>query len=177
MPTTGVTVVALMCLLAFLGGGCGGGDGERLVEVCLVEYDHWTKDDPPPPDMDNLDGTYALHSFDIDIWIDGIPQMPISSDAFSSFSGSMIINSGTISESITVDGETSSFTGTFAVSSSNAYYGTLHITDISGTYDFTCAIGPVTICDPDCQEFVFLTLANEQICFQVPESELDGMQP
>ncbi len=166
-----VTALSLALLLPFLYGGCGGGGGgETMVEVCLVEYDHWIKNEAPPPAMDKLDGTYTLHSFDIDVWVDGVAQMPISSDIFSSVSGSLIISSGTISESITVEGETASYSATFTVSSSNAYYGTLHITDPMGTYDVICAIDPFPV-------QYDMTLQSEEVCVLIPESELDGTVP
>jgi len=171
-------VVSIILALAFLGGACGGngGDSEQdgMVELCVVEYDHWTRDEPPDLSMENLEGIYDLHSFDIDVWIDGVYLgMPISSGDFDSFSGTLELGDGTIIESITVEDETAGFTGTYSVSSSSAYWGTLHVNLISESYDLTCAISTVMICDPECQDVVLMTLQNEQECILVPESELE----
>jgi hypothetical protein len=36
-------------------------------------------------------------------------------------------------------------------------------------------MGPITICDPECEDFFLVTLQNEMVCEMVPESELTGV--
>jgi hypothetical protein len=172
-------VLLLSLLLTLLWGGCdGGGGGQKLLEVCLVEYDHWEKIDLPNPDMSHLEGTYTLHSFDIDVWVDGVYLgMPISSSDFSSFSGTLVLTADTITEAITVEGETAGDSGTYTVSNSSQYAGTLHVTVSGEVLDVSCAMGPITICDPVCADHFFINLQSERVCEMVPEDELIGPEP
>ena len=168
------SVLLLSVSLAILWGGCGGGGGDnKLVELCLVEYDHWEKTDLPNPDMTHLEGTYTLHSFDIDVWVDGVYLgMPISSGDFSSFSGTLVLTADTINETITVEGETAGYSGAYTVSNSEAFAGTLHVTVFMETFDVICAMGPITICDPVCEDHFHMTLQGETVCEMVPEDDL-----
>jgi hypothetical protein len=170
------SALLLPVFLALLWCGCGGGGGnEKLVELCLVEYDHWEKTELPNPDMSNLEGTYSLHGFDIDVWVDGVHLgMPVSSGDFASFSGTLVLTPDMITETITVEGETAGYSGTYTVSNADAYAGTLHIAVLGETFDVICAMGPITICDPVCNDFFLMTLQSEMLCEMVPEDELIG---
>lgn len=165
------TVLPLFMVLALFWGGCGGGGGgTNLVEVCLVEYDHWEKTELPDPDMSNLEGTYTLYSFDIDVWLDGVyTGMPISSGDFSSFSGTLVLTSNTLTESVTLEGESATTTGTYTVSASSSVAGTLHVTLPEGVTDVICAMGSVQIGDT---VHYFMTFQSEMVCEMVAEDEL-----
>jgi hypothetical protein len=166
--------VLLFCVITpLLWSGCGGGSGDKkFVELCLVEYDHWEKTVLPNPDMSSLEGTYTLHSFDIDVWVDSVYiGMPVSSNDFSSFSGTLVLTTDTISEIITIEGETAGYLGTYTVSSSQAYAGTLHVTVFEETSEVICAMGPITICDPVCEDLFLVTMQSEMVCEIVPEDD------
>jgi hypothetical protein len=133
LVTVSLIVSSAILLIVSCGGGGGGGGG--TVELCLQEWDHWLADTLNPPTSSNLVDTYDLTGFDIDVWEEGSFLGSLDETDFSSYSGTMDIQPTTITQTLTLEGDSDTITGSYTVSPAGSTAGTLHITDVSGTHD------------------------------------------
>jgi len=152
-------VSGAILLLAGCGGGGGGGGG--TVQLCLQELDQWYADTLRPPTSSSLVDTYDLVGFDFDVWQDGVLVGSLDETGLI-YSGTMDIQSTTITQSVTLEGETAFVFGTYTVSIANTTSGTFHITDSFGSHDVDFDISGNT-----------LTTDTGLICADVSANQLD----
>lgn len=127
-----LTVASIMTLVVACGGGGGGGE---TVEICIQERDEWQAETLNPPTSSNLVDTYTLIGFEIDVWEDGVFLGTVDETWAMSFSGTMVIQPTTISQTITIDGSTLAVSGTYTVTVYSPISGTFHFVDQSGAHD------------------------------------------
>ena len=127
-------VSGAILLIAGCGGG-GGGGGGGTVELCFQEWDHWLADTLNPPTSSNLEDTYDLIGFDVDVWEDGVFLGTLDETDVSSYSGTMDIQPTTITQYFTIEGSSDSITGSYTVTVTSPTSGIFHLTDQSGTHD------------------------------------------
>ena len=132
---TAVLIVSSAILLIAGCGGGGGGGGGGTVELCLQEWDHWLADTLNPPTSSNLVDTYDLIDFDFDVWEDGVFVGSFDETYFSSYSGIMTITATTITQNITIEGDSLVLTGSYTVTTTGPTSGIFHIIDASGSHD------------------------------------------
>ena len=82
-----------------------------------------------------------------------------------SWSGTMDIQPTTITQIMTLEGETSLVVGSYTVSIANTTSGTLHITDSTGLHDVDFYLSGTT-----------MTTDSGRVCVDVPADEL-GVEP
>lgn len=152
-----VFLVFSIIFLSFAACGGGGGDKhEAEVEVCLEEYDYWSKDELPLPSSSNLEGDYTLIGFEINVWEDGDFLGTVTEDDFSSWSGNMSVLADTISQYLTLNGGVGTVSAAYTNSPIDSLTGILHINEDGGFYDVAYSIAGdtlTTVFGPHC-EFV-----------------------
>lgn len=174
MRKTVTVLLTLFLLLPFIYGGCGGGGGggeDKMIELCLWEVDTFSKDNPPPLDNDNMIDTYTLIDFIINIYIDGENTGWLDSGDFASFSGTMDIQQGTITATVTLEGETGNISGPYTRTIESSTSGSIHIDDPLGPYDFNYSF--MDWCDQSGCTRMLNIISTEPICEMIPESELN----
>jgi len=114
---------------------CGGGGDGDSVEYCIQEWDDWSKDHAPLPDSDNLEDTYSMTGFTVDIYEDGTYLGTLDENDFYSWAGTMTIGATNISQTISLEGDTMFISATYTNSPIDTYTGTLHINQSGSLYD------------------------------------------
>ncbi len=152
-------VSSAILLLAGCGGGGGGGG---TVELCIEEWDYWIADNLGPLTSDNLVDTYDLDSFQFEVWQDAVSLGIVYEYMVPIWSGTMDIQSTTITQNITIYGETALVVGSYTVSIADTTSGTLHITDSTGLHDVDFYLNGTT-----------MTTYSGRICVDVPANQLD----
>jgi hypothetical protein len=140
----------LSSLIIFvIGLSCGGGGGGTSTSVT-------------PPEA-NLEGTYRLTGFDLDVYDSNMVYVGrITQEDFSSWSGSMKLGANTINQTFVLEDYKVPVSGTYTVTYTNSTTeGIFHMVSQIGAYDisFTCAGNSLTtysgvIYDPFFDEFV-----------------------
>jgi len=141
-----VTVLLIVSSAILLLAGCGGGGGgsnpctgsEGL--VCFQEWDQWMADILNPPTSSNLVDTYTLLGFDVNICMDGDRVDVFDENDVLSWSGNMDIQATTITQNVTVEGDSTLVSGNYTVSAADTTSGTFNITGGSGSYDIDFSI-------------------------------------
>jgi hypothetical protein len=143
-----------------------------MVELCAVEVDTWSKDNPPPLDEDgavgndNMLDTYTLVDVVINLSIDDESVGWIDSDELASFSGTLDLQESTIAATVTIEGETETISGSYTRTIESPHTGVFHIDDTSESYDLNYSTG-LEWCDQSgCTRMLNLHLA-EPVCEMV----------
>ena len=171
MRKTVIVLLTLFLLLPFIYGGCGGGGGDKMVELCLWEVDTFSKDNPPPLDNDNMIDTYTLIDFVINIYVDGENAGWLDGDDFNSFSGTLDIQESTITATVTLEGDTGIISGPYTRTISGLNGGAIYIDDSPESYNFNYSFGDW--CDQSGCIRVLSIVPTEPVCEMVPESDLN----
>lgn len=161
-----VTALLIVSSAILLIAGCGGGGGgSDTVELCLRDWDYWMADTLNPPTSSNLEDTYDLIGFDIEFWEDGVLVFTMDEEDVPGYSGTLDIQPATITQTITMQGESNTLTGSYTVSIADTTSGTLHITYQFESSDIDFDISGNT-----------LTTDTGLNCFDIPADQL-GIEP
>jgi len=128
-------VSSAILLLAGCGGGGGGGGGDT-VQLCIQVWDHWSANNLTPPTSSNLVDSYNLVGCDIDVWEDGVFWGTLDENIYWQYIGTMNIQATTITQNMTIDGDSFSQSGSYTITPAGSTSGTIHITDPFGSYNF-----------------------------------------
>jgi hypothetical protein len=146
-----VSVLLIVSGAILLIAGCGGGGGGGgTVQLCIQVFDYWNADNLNPPTSSNLVDTYNLVGCDIDVWEDGVFWGTLDESIYWQYIGTMNIQAATITQNITIDGDSFAQSGSYTVTTAGPTSGTIYITDPFGSYVFDFDIsGNTLIWDSD----------------------------
>jgi len=131
------TLFLMSGICLFLFAACGGAESGGTVELCFEEYDDWTRTDPASePASDDLDGTYSLTGFLLNLYEDGVLVESIDENSGYAYSGSMVIDQTNVSQSVSFDNSAPVIIdATFVNAPIDTWSGVLHVNQGGTLYD------------------------------------------
>ncbi len=135
------------------------------MELCIEEWDYWSADTLNLLTSSNLVDTYDLIGFEFSVWEDGDFLGTVDEGSYPGFSGTMDIQPTTITQIMTLGGETALVVGSYTVSIADTTSGTLHITDSTGLHDVDFYLNED-----------IMTTDSGRVCVDLPANQL-GVEP